>query len=194
MAKRRKYEFKPDPTGTSFFKQLYITRLQRKKLLKWGLYTALCVVLLVIQDVIMSQFRFSGATTDLAAAAILLIAIYEGTEDGSLFSLIASTIYWFSGSAPGPYVIALMVILTMGATLFRQSFWHRSFSSIALCACISLIAYEMLLFIVGIFMGLTIWARAGVFLLTALMSCAVMLALYPAVNAIAKIGGDTWKE
>lgn len=194
MAKRKKYEFKPDPKGTNFFKRLYVTRLQRKQILKWGLYAVLCVLLLVIQDVLMSQFRLSGATTDLVAAAILLISVYEGTEDGSVFCLIASTIYWFSGSAPGPYVITLMVFLTVGATLFRQSFWHRGFSSITLCAGISLFAYEMLLFLVGMFMGLTIWARAGVFFLTALLSCVVMLALYPAVNAIAKIGGDTWKE
>ena len=71
MIKRRKkvYEFKPDREQTHILKQLYLTKLQRRQLLKWGSYAALCIALLVIQDVMMSKFRFSGATTDLALRA-----------------------------------------------------------------------------------------------------------------------------
>lgn len=189
-----KYEFKPDPKGTNLLKKLHMTHLQRLQLLKWGLYTLLCIFLLVIQDVIMSQFRFSGATTDLAVCIILLIGIYEGIETGGLFALIASTVYWFSGSAPGPYVIALLSFLTIGATLFRHTFWRRGFGSTTLCTGIAIMVYEMAIFVIGILSGLTIWARAGVFLLTGVMTVLVALPLYPLVNAIAKIGGDTWKE
>lgn len=193
-AKKRKYEFKPDPSGTSFLKKLYMTRLQRLALLKWTLYGALCVLLLVIQDVIMSRFHISGATTDLAVAMILLISIHEGAENGGLFALIASSIYWFSGSAPGPYVIAIITFLAIGATLSRQMLWRRSFGSTALYTGLSIMIYEMAVFLIGILMGLTIWARAGVFCLTGLLSCVVMLPLYPLVSAIGKIGGDSWKE
>lgn len=197
MAQRRrkqKYEFKPDPKGTNFLKKLYMTRLQRLQILKWGCYALLCVTLLVIQDVILSRFRLFGATTDLAVTIIFLIAIYEGTETGSLFALIASTLYWFSGSPPGPYVIAFITILTVGITLFRQMFWRRSFGSTALCSGIAIFAYELVLFTAGIFMGLTIWSRVFVYLRTALYSCIVMLALYPLVRVISRIGGSTWKE
>ena len=195
--KRRRqptYEFKPDPTGTNPFKRLYMTKLQRRKILKWSLYTLVCLVLLIIQDVMLSRFRLFGATTDLTAAIILLIGIYEGLEAGGTFVLIASTVYWFSGSAPGPYVILLLSYLTIGASYFRQSFWNRSYGSITLCTCVALILYEMILLCVGIFLGLTIWARTGVFFLTGVYTCLAMLPMYPLVNAIAKIGGDTWKE
>lgn len=197
MAQRRrtkKYEFKPDPKGTNFLKKLYMTRLQRLQILKWGSYALLCLVLLVIQDVILSRFRLFGATTDLAVAVIFLIAIYEGTENGSLFALIASTIYWFSGSPPGPYVIAFITVLTVGINLFRQMFWRRNFGSTALCTCIAVFAYELVLFLAGMFMGLTIWSRVFVFLRTGLYSCIVILALYPLVRVISQIGGNTWKE
>lgn len=192
--RRKKYEFKPDPKGTHFLKKLYMTRLQRLQILKWGSYALLCLVLLVIQDVILSRFRLFGATTDLVAAVIFLIAIYEGTENGSLFALIASCIYWFSGSPPGPYVIAFITVLTVGINLFRQMFWRRNFGSTALCAGIAILAYEMVLFVAGLLMGLTIWPRALVYLRTGLYSCIVMLALYPLVRVISKIGGNTWKE
>ena len=197
MAQRRrkaKYEFKPDPKGTNFLKKLYMTRLQRLQLLKWGSYALACILLLVIQDVIMSRFRLFGATTDLAVAVIFLIAIYEGTENGSMFAIIASTLYWFSGSPPGPYVIAFITILTVGINLFRQMFWRRNFGSTALCAGIAIFAYELILFLAGMFLGLTIWPRVFVYLRTALYSCIAMLALYPLVRAISNIGGNTWKE
>lgn len=192
--KRRQYEFKPDPKGTSFFKKLYLTQVQRLRLLKWGLYGLLCLFLLVIQDSMLSAFRFCGATTDLAAAVILLIAVHEGLEKGGLFALVASTIYWCAGSAPGPYCIAFITFLTIGATYFRQSFWRRNFGSTGLCTAVVIMLYELAVFGVGIFQGLTIWARLGVFILCGIMSILVMVPVYPAVRAIGKIGGDSWIE
>ena len=192
--RQRKYEFRPDPTGTKLLKKLHLTKYRRMLLLKWGLYALLWLAALVIQDVIMSRVRFSGATTDLAVCLILLIGIYEGMENGDTFALIASLVYWFSGSAPGPYVIAILTGLAVLISCFRQSFWLRGFSSTALCTSLAILAYEMIIFLVGMFQGLTIWDRAGVFFLTGLITCLVMLPMYPLVDTIAKIGGDTWKE
>ena len=192
--KKHLYEFKPDPKGTTFWKKLYLTQVQRMRLLKWGLYTLLCVLLLVLQDSMLSAFRIFGATTDLAAAVIILIAIHEGIEKGGLFALLASTLYWCSGSAPGPYSIAYITILTIGATYIRQSLWRRSFGSTGVCAAAIIFLYELAVFGTGIFQGLTIWARLGVFLTTALMSCIAMLPVYPVVRVIGKIGGDSWIE
>ena len=192
--KKHLYEFKPDPKGTTFWKKLYLTQVQRMRLLKWGLYTLLCVFLLVLQDSMLSAFRIFGATTDLAAAVIILIAIHEGMEKGGLFALLASTVYWCSGSAPGPYSIAYITLLTIGATYIRQSLWRRSFGSTGLCTIVIIYIYELAIFGTGIFQGLTIWARLGVFLTCALMSCIVMVPMYPVVRAIGKIGGDSWIE
>jgi len=192
--RRRSYDFKPDSTGSSLLKKLYLTRLQRLRLLKWLLYAGVCVVLLVIQDVIMSRIRIFGASTDLVAAAILLITVVAGTEAGSLFVLIASTLYFFSGSSPGAHAIALLTFLGVGAALFRQSYWHRGFTSTVLCAGIALMLYEILLFGICMFLGLTHWGRIPVYMLTGVISCAIMLPLYPLAHSIGKIGGETWKE
>ena len=194
--RRRKqvYEFKPDREGTALLKRLYLTRLQRLQILKWSCHGALCILMLTLQDVIMSQFRFSGATTDLAVCAIFLIGLYEGTENGSLFALIASLVYLFSGSSPGAQCVALLTCGTVLLNLFRQISWHRSGGSILLCTCGGIVIYEMLNFLFGIFVGNTIWARAGVFLLVAILTCICAFPLYPLVKLISKIGGDTWKE
>ena len=196
MAIRRKkvYEFKPDRQETGLLKQLYLTRLQRRQLMKWGMLSALCVLMLIVQDVLMSQIRISGATTDLVVCAIFLVGLYEGTENGSLFALIASIVYLFSGSSPGAQCIALLSCTTVLLNLMRQSLWRRSGGSILLCTCAGIVIYEMLNFLFGIFVGNTIWARAGVFGLVALFTCACAFPLYPLVKLISKIGGETWKE
>ena len=196
MAKRKRkvYEFKPDRQETGLLKQLYLTRLQRKQLLKWGCLSALCVLMLVVQDVLMSQIRISGATTDLVVCVIFLIGLYEGTENGSLFTFIASIVYLFSRSSPGAQCIALLSCTTVMLNLTRQSLWRRSGGSILLCTCAGIVIYEMLNFLFGLFVGNTIWARAGVFGLVALFTCACAFPLYPLVKLISKIGGETWKE
>lgn len=192
--RRHKYEFKPDRQGTHILKKLYLTKLQRMQMLQWALYALVCIFLLIVQDVMLSRIRIFGATTDLVAGIILLIGIYEGLERGGTFVLIGSMVYWFSGSAPGAYVIMLMTALTIAATYFRQSFWRRGFASMTFCTGIALMVYEMALFLLGLFNGQTIFSRLGVFALTGVLTWLATAALYPLVNTIAKIGGDTWKE
>ena len=194
MAKKPKYQFKPDKKQSTLLKRLYMTRLQRLQILKWVLLSAACILMLIVQDVIMSRIHWGGATTDLAVCMILLISLYEGTEQGSLFALIASLVYLFSGSSPGPACIGLITSLTIGISLLRQNFWRRSTGSILLCAGVAVMAYEMGIFVVGLLSGLTIFVRWSVFLLTGAFSCVMLLPMYPLVRTISKIGGDTWKE
>lgn len=193
-ARRQRYEFKPDATGSSFVKRLHLTQHQQRQLLRWSLFAALCIAGLVLQDVIMSRFSLLGATTDLVPCAILLITVAIGSEQGSIFVLIASSLYYFAGSAPGPYAIAYLSFLGIAGALIRENFWRRGFASDVLCAAVALIIYEFTVFGTGIFLSLTTWRRFGVFLLTAAMSVLVMIPLYPAISNIDKIGGETWKE
>ena len=192
--RKKRNEFRPDPTSSTWLKTRKLTRQQKLRLLKWVLYALIVMMCLVIQDVIMSQFRLFGATTDLAVGAILLITVIEGTEVGSLFVLIASTLYWFSGSAPTPICIALLTAFGIGATMFRQMFWHRSRGTLTLCACLALTAYELGLFVTGVMRGLTYFGRLPSFLLTSAYTCLVMIPLYTLVYKTGLIGGNTWKE
>ncbi|MGN0969685.1 MAG: hypothetical protein ACI4OM_02905 [Evtepia sp.] len=192
--RKNRNEFRPDPTASTWLKTRKLTRQQKLRLLKWVLYALIVMMCLVVQDVIMSQFRLFGATTDLAVGAILLITVIEGTEVGSLFVLIASTLYWFSGSAPTPICIALMTAFGIGATMFRQMFWHRSRGTLTLCACLALTAYELGLFVTGVMQGLTYFGRLPSFLLTSAYTCLVMIPLYTLVYKTGLIGGNTWKE
>ena len=197
MARRKRSkqsEFKPDPRQNSLSGLFHVTQLQKQRMLKWTLYVLTGILLLTIQDVIMSRVSIFGATTDLPVVYILLITVIEGVDVGSLFVLFASTIYYFSGSAPGPYCIGLLCAVGIIATLLRQAYLRRTKASIVICAGIALTIYEMGLFVVGIGLGLTRWDRVFSFLITAGYSFGVMVLLYPLVNKIGLIGGTTWKE
>jgi hypothetical protein len=192
--KRDALEFKPDVQKATWIKTNRLTKQQQLRLTRWTLYVLTVVASLVLQDVLMSQFSFLGATTDLPACAILLITVLEGTEVGSIFVLIAATLYYFSGNAPTAWCIGLMVFFGIGATLFRQMYWHRSKGSVILCAAIALAGYELGLFVVGLTNALTHWGRLPSFVMTAVYSCLVLIPLYSLIYKIGLIGGNTWKE
>lgn len=194
LAFRPKAEFKPDAQESSLLKMLHLTQAQRDVYLKWGLYIAIIVVLTMIQDVIMSKVTIFGATTDLAVCAILLITVIEGVDVGSIFVLIASCLYYFSGSSPGPASVGLLSFLGIGACLFRQMYWHRNQGSIVLCAGLALMLYELGIFAVGIFSELTRWDRLPFFAITGALSIVLLIPLYTLINRIGQIGGNTWKE
>ena len=192
--RRASLDFKPDVQKATWAKTAKLTKLQQLRLTRWVLYVLTVVGCLVLQDVLMSQFSIFGATTDLPACAILLITVMEGTEIGSIFVLICSTLYYFSGNAPSAFCIGLMTFFGIGATLFRQMYWHRSKGSIILCSAIALTGYELGLFVVGLTSGLTHWGRLPSFALTAAFSCLVLIPLYSLIYKIGLIGGNTWKE
>ena len=187
-------EFRPDGRRVSPFKPLRFTHLQWLQLLRWLGYIGICVLCLVIQDTMMSRITIFGSTTDLAVAALLLITVIEGSEVGSVFILVGSTIYYFSGSAPGPYSVGLLTLLGMGASLVRQMLWHRSRGSIVLCAGAACMLYEFGLYLAGLFLGLTSWYRLPRFLVTGGLTLLCMVPLYYFIYRIGQIGGYTWKE
>lgn len=187
-------EFKPDSQRVSFFKTMRLTQLQRQRILRWVLYIAVCVLCLVVQDSIMSRVRFFGATSDLAVSAMLIITVLEGSEIGSIFILLASCIFYFSGSAAGPYSVGMLTVFGILASVFRQMMLHRSSGSIIGCAGLAAMAYEVGLYFVGLFLGIARWTRLPAFFLTGILTVLAMIPLYHILYRIGQIGGITWKE
>ena len=197
MANKRRIErseFRPDPKPILWLKSLRLTRLQRLRLLKWVLYVATIVGALVIQDVIMSRVHILGATTELAVPVILLITVIEGTEVGSLFALIASVAYFYTGSAPNAISIGLICFPGIIACMLRQMFWHRSRASIILFAGLAAMVYSLGMYVVGVSQDLTRWDTLPLFTLSGAYNVLMMIPLYPLIVKIGLIGGNTWKE
>lgn len=191
---RKKIEFRPDPTGHNWADKLRLTPLQRKSVLKWMLYSAVCVAGLVLQDSMLARLRLFGGCFDVTPALIVLICVLEGSENGSLFALLASMVYVFSGTGQGHYCIAMLTLAAVLATAFRQSYLRRGAGSDLICVGGAMVLYEMAVFTAGVVQGLTYRARWGVFLMTAIVSTLTAGAVYALLKYIGTIGGNAWKE
>ena len=191
---RKKIEFRPDPTGHDWAAKLRLTPLQQKALLKWVLYSLVCLAGLVLQDSMLARLRLFGGCFDVTPALIVLICVLEGSENGSLFALLASMVYVFSGTGQGHYCIAMLTLAAVLATAFRQSYLRRGAGSDLICVGGAMVLYEMAVFTAGMLQGLTYRARWGVFFVTAVISTLAAGAVYALLKYIGTIGGNAWKE
>lgn len=194
MARKKNNDFKPDRIQSGALNKLFLTQKQRASLLKWVLYTLVLLALSVLQDVVLCRFRLFGATTELVPCGIFMICVLQGAESGSVFALMAGMIYVFSGTGPGIYAVALIPILAVAVTIFRQSYLRKGFSATMLCAAAAMMSYEVVVFLINLLLGLTHLGRAGAFALKGLYSLVAAPVLYPLFTSISKIGGESWKE
>lgn len=188
------FEFRPDPRNSNDLDKIFLSQHQRFSLLRWTLYGLVCLVGLIVQDVVLYRVNYRGGGTDLLPCMIFVITALEGGESGCVFSLVASVLYYFSGSAPGLYVIPLITAIAVITAIFRQACLRRGFISILLCAAISMVVYELLVFGAGLFLGNIPYARLQAMLLTAGYTLVAVPVCYPLLRAIGKIGGEVWKE
>ena len=190
----KKYDFRPDKPRGGLLNKLYLTKKQRRSLLKWLLYGMVLLLLSVLQDVILSRVRLFGATTELVPCGIFLICILEGIHTGSVFALVASLCYLFSGAAPGTYAMVFLVGLAVLVCIFRQAYLQKGFGAAIFCTAIGMFAYELAVFAIGLFLGLTQLQRITGFCLTAALSLIAVPILYPVVLSIGSLGGGSWRE
>jgi rod shape-determining protein MreD len=193
MAKNN-YEFKPDREGPDLLSRLTLTRKQRLSLLKWGLYGLVLVLLSVAQDVLLTQVRIFGATTDLVPCAIITVCVLEGAEAGCGFALTASLLYLFSGSAAGVHTVPVLTLLAISAAIFRQSYLQKGFYANLVCVSLATVLYETAMYTVALVLGQLPVERWSLGIITAALSLVTVPVLHPLFAAIGKIGGESWKE
>ena len=193
MAKR-KYEFKPDRERGSLLDKLQLTRRPRLILQRWLLVAAVMVVLSLLQDVILCRLRIFGGTTDLVPCGIFLICALEGSHNGSLFALLASIGYLFSGSAPGPQILVLITVLGVLTAAIRQTYLQPGLRSAMLCTLLAMVLYELCVFAFCLLLGQVTGSRLTAFLISAVLSPLTVPVLYLIMRPIMAIAGRSWKE
>lgn len=191
---KKERSFRPDKVGTTVLQKLYISPSQRRTILKWSLYSLVLVLISVVQDVMLSNVRLYGATTELVPCAIFLIGILEGAEGGCVFTLLSAWIYLYTGTPAGPYCIVFITALSVGVGVFRQAYLQRGFGTALLCVSVCMIFYELAVFGIGVFLGQTYGYRVLGFFITALSSVLAVPVLYPLFLRIQAIGGEIWRE
>ena len=195
MAFRRKNaDFRPDSQRQDWTQRLYLSPQQQRRYLKWALLSLLSVVALVLQDVLFARMSLFGATVDMVPTVLFMICVIHGAESGAVFMLVGALIYWFSGSAPGVYVILLIPVLGTVAAAFRQAYLRKGFRTTLMCTAAALVAYETVSFLASLLLGVTRFGRAYVMMISTVLSLLTLPAVFLLVWVICKIGGDSWKE
>ena len=190
----RKNEFRPDREGTGQLNKLWPTPKQQLRALRWILFSAVCLVGLLAQDVLLYRINVLGGCTDVVPCLILMVAVLQGAESGSVFALIMSVLYFFSGSSPGFHVIPMLTVVTVFVVIFRQAFLRQGFFTLLMCTVMGMVLYELGMFAVSLFLKLTVADRVGAALATAVITVAAVPVAYPVMMAIGRLGGETWKE
>ena len=103
-------------------------------------------------------------------------------------------LYVLSGSAPGPYTIVFLTAYSVLASIFRQAYLRKGMISLCLCGFLAMMAYEMSLYGIGLFLKFTVSKWFSTFLLSGVYSLAVLPLLYPILRSIGNIGGEIWKD
>lgn len=190
----RKHDFKPDRTDSGTLNKLYITKKQRLSLLKWFLFGLVLLVLSLVQDVVMSRLTILGGTTDLVCGGIFLCCLLISVDSSAVFALCASIIYYFAGFSPGVHCIILLTAFGVFLNMLRHNYLRKNFFSVILCALLGLFIYELLCFLLALFVEQTSLSRIGTVFVTCLLTGIALPVLYPIFVSIGKIGGETWKE
>ena len=192
--RRKKPDFRPDFQRRDLVQRLYLSPQQQRRYLKWFLLSVLSVLMLVLQDVLFARMSLFGGRVDTVPAVLLMICVIHGAEGGALFMLLGALVYWFSGSAPGVYVILLIPVLGTVAAAFRQAYLRKGFRTTLMCTATALALYEMLNFLASLLLGVTRFARVGVMVISTGLSLLTLPLMFVLVWGICKIGGDAWKE
>lgn len=192
--RRKKSEFRPDSHIQNWTQRLYLSPQQQRRYLKWLLLAVLSILALVLQDVVFSRVSLYGSTVDLVPCVLIMICVMQGIENGCVFLLVGALVYYFSGSAPGVYVILLIPLLGCLAAAFRQAYLRKGFRTTMMCSGMGVVLYEVISFLAALVLGITRLSRFGVILGTAGLSALTLPILFLFVRSIAKIGGDSWKE
>ncbi len=180
--------------GTTLVGKLFLTPKQRKLLIKWGLLSLSFLFLQVLQDVVFSQVRIFGGCPDIVPAWLLLVCLTQNADAGALYVLGCCTFRCLCGVALGPVSLAALVFSGVILSAMRRSNLWGEVRSVLVCCWMALLAHQLLLFGLGIFLGHTAWTK----LLDALGGCLgawiAVPVLYPAARALGKIGGQGWNE
>ena len=187
-------EFRPDREGTGQLNKLWPTPTQQLRALRWLLFSVVCLVGLLLQDVLLYRVNVLGGCTDMVPCLVLMVVVLQGAESGSVFALVMSVLYFFSGSAPGFYVIPLLTAVAVFVVIFRQAFLRQGLGTMVLCVAMGLVLYELGVFAISLFLELTVANRVGAAVMTVPVSLVAVPVLYPVLLAIGKLGGETWKE
>ena len=114
----------------------FLTPRRLRRVLWYGVYMLL---VLVLQDMVLTQIRPAGVCAFVPPAAVTAVAMFEGAVPGAVFALVLGI--FTDMFTPGTVVTytVLFPIIAFGVGILAQFFVNRRFTVSSFC-CSSLLA------------------------------------------------------
>ena len=158
-----------------------------KKLIMWVLYSALFLLVMLLQTAVFGRTRFFGVKLSLVPVVLVCISVFVGHEAGGLFCLIAAFVWYLSGADDGSIGILTLTVCGIGAGFACTQFSRRFLPTMGLCL-LALLIHEGAVFFLRYYLG-TAEAGLGVWVLKmAVLSLPVWPVFYLSAKAIGKVG------
>ena len=114
-------------------KYFHLTKLQWLGILKWSLYGALTLALLLLQTVLLSQLPVFGVKLAPLTGLIVCVCVREGPEKGGLYAILAALLWCFSGADYGNLSVAVIPIGAMLSAVLCRAVLTLGLLPTALC-------------------------------------------------------------
>lgn len=171
--------------------KLHITVNQWKTVIKWTVYTALFLFVMLFQTVCLGNVRLFDVSFSFLPVLLVCICIREEPGSGGLFTLLMTLIWCLSGADFGSMSILVLTIGGVLSGILCRVVINQRFLPCALCCFVVSLVHESAIFLLKLLFN----GVEPIFWLKRALPCAAlaMIAyplLYLLVKAISRIGGN----
>ena len=161
-----------------------------KTILKWVLYAALFLAVMLVQTMLLGRTRFFGVKLNLMPIVITCVAIWTGHEAGGLFGLLTALVWSWTGADDASLAIVSYTLFgVLAGWLCDAVFPRRFLPSMALCLA-AVLLHELAAFLLKYYLTGAAPARILWVPITAGLSVLAAPVLYLLAKAIGKAGGN----
>lgn len=175
--------------------KLRITKKQGRTLLKWALYAAVLVAIIVVQGVVLSRLPLFGARLNLICCYVVCVCVVEGPDRGGVFALCASLVWALSGAQLGFVSILVLTLGGMLCAIAMERLLRDNLATCAICCFAVSLVHESAIFLLLLFLHrVTGYQYLRILLPSVLFSMVGCPAFYYLARAITRVGGSLWNE
>ncbi len=101
-----------------------MARLNRRTILMWALYALFFLIVLLVQDAVLSKYAFRDARAVLVPLAAFCTAVHTDAEKGGLFGLLTGLFWALTGAADGGLMLLCMTFGGVLCGYLCSAFFH----------------------------------------------------------------------
>ena len=122
-------------------------------LLKWCLYSALFLLVLLLTTVVLGSRTFLGVKLSLVPVYVACVACREGHEAGGFFALACALVWAMAGQSSGTVFMCLLPVAAVVAGFFCSTYLTRSLLPAMAGCLLALVLCEGGVYVLRLYLG-----------------------------------------